>query len=61
MSIKTRLTRLEEALVPISAEAWRVADNAVARGLIRPEEREEFAASWKGFEAVLAELREACI
>ena len=58
MSIKTRLDKLEETLVPISAEAWRVADNAVARGLIAPEQREEFAASWKGFEAGLAQLQE---
>lgn len=59
MSIKTRITRLEEALVPVSAEAWRIADNAVDRGLIQPEEREEFARSWRGFEVIVRELTEA--
>lgn len=62
MSIKSRIVRLEEALSGVtSAEALRIADDAVARGLIPPEEREEFAKSWRGFEAIVGELREASL
>ena len=59
MSLKARLTKLEIASgTRPSAEALRVADSAIKLGMILPEEREEFARTWPGFEAVLAELRE---
>lgn len=59
MSIKTRLDKLEiQAGTKPSAEALRVADSAIKLGLILQEQREEFARTWPGFEAVLAELRE---
>jgi len=60
MSIKTRLNKLEvQAGTRISAEALRIADSAIMLGMIQPEEREQFAREWRGFEAMLAELSEA--
>lgn len=60
MSIKSRLNKLEiETGARATAEALRIADSAIELGMITPEEREQFAKNWRGFEAMLAELREA--
>lgn len=62
MSIKSRIDRLEDQVQAgsrPSAEALRVADGAIARGLLEPEQREQFAMNWKGFEHALEGLREA--
>lgn len=59
MSLKSRIYKLEnQAGARPTAEALRIADSAIELGLARPEEREEFARCWRGFEAELAELRE---
>lgn len=63
MSIKSRVTRLEDQVSAgsrPSAEALRVADDAIARGLLAPEDRDTFALSWRGFEAALEGLEAAC-
>ena len=59
MSIKSRLDKLEvRAGAKPSAEALRIADSAIRLGMIAPEQREQFAASWRGFEHALEELQE---
>jgi hypothetical protein len=59
MSIKSRLCKLEsQAGTRPTAEALRIADSAIKLGMIQPEEREQFAREWRGFEAMLAELSE---
>ena len=60
MSHATRLAKLEvQAGTRPSPDALRIADSAIRLGMIQPEQREEFARTWPGFEAVLAEMREA--
>ncbi|NCC05340.1 MAG: hypothetical protein EOM37_15190 [Proteobacteria bacterium] len=61
MSIKTRLNKLEvQAGTRISAEALRIADSAIMLGMIQPEEREQFAKNWRGFEHALKGLEVGC-
>lgn len=63
MSLKTRMSKLEDQVASgsrPSPEALRVADGAIARGLLEPEDRETFAVSWRGFEAALANMEVSC-
>ena len=57
MGIKSRLEKLEtRAGTRPTADALRIADSAIKLGMIPPEEREQFAKNWRGFEAELAAL-----
>ena len=60
MSIKTRLNKLEvQAGAKPSPEALKIADSAIRLGMIQPEQREQFARDWRGFENLLEGLEEA--
>lgn len=54
MSIRSRLDKLEvRAGAKPSPEALKIADSAIRLGMIQPEEREQFAKDWRGFENLL--------
>ena len=61
MSIKSRLCKLEnQAGTRPTAEALRIAVSAIKLGMIPPEEREQFAKNWRGFEHALERLEAGC-
>ena len=61
MSIRSRLDKLEvQAGAKPTPEGLKAADSAIRLGMIQPEEREQFARDWKGFEHALQGLEATC-